>query len=147
MAPGAEPPSQEGGGEGQASRTYGGKTSPYWNTYRVGPNQFSFERDGGPPGVEKTRRFTDYDDYYPVERDYGGCGGGGYSRSPPGWQRALQDTNLAAIVLVAGAAATYLLYTSIPTAFRRKRRAAGGPEEELGEAVWSGKMRPCGPVR
>mgnify|MGYP003329413254 CR=1 FL=1 len=103
-------------------------TSPIWDNYD--PSHSSY--------VEN--RASAYGRYYPLERwDEYGCGYEASSRSSiPGWRRALQDPNLAAIGLVVGAVATYLLARAIPTSFRRKRKR-NIELGNVGDQFWSGK--------
>jgi hypothetical protein len=110
----------EAGEEGRAEPY----TSPYWDSYNPSASSYA--------GVED--RASANGRYYPLERDYdSGCGGGGgYSR-----QSFLQDPSLPVMLLVVGAAATYLLATAIPTAFRRKKRR--NLEDDTADWLWSGK--------
>ena len=103
-------------------------TSPIWDNYD--PRQSNY--------VEN--RASAYGRYYPTERwDEYGCGWETSSRSTiPGWRRALQDPNLAAIGLVIGAIATYLLVRAVPTSFRRKRKR-NLDLHNVGDHLWSGK--------
>ena len=108
-------------------------TSPIWENYD--PNHSSY--------VEN--RASAYGRYYPLERwgDEYGCGWETSSRSSiPGWRRALQDPNLAAIGLVVGAVATYLLVRAVPTSFRRKRKR-NIDHVSVGDQFWSGKRPMC----
>ena len=107
-------------------------TSPIWDNYD--PRQSSY--------VEN--RASAYGRYYPTERwDEYGCGWETRSRSTiPGWRRALQDPNLAAIGLVIGAIATYLLVRAVPTSFRRKRKR-NLDLHNVGDHLWSGKTAIC----
>merc|ERR1712038_1381186 len=102
-------------------------TSPIWDNYD--PRQSSY--------VEN--RASAYGRYYPTERwDEYGCGWETSSRSTiPGWRRALQDPNPAAIGLVIGAIATYLLVRAVPTSFRRKRKR-NLDLHNVGDHLWSG---------
>ena len=131
MTAGPTPSSSEGKDAERAEyRRQDPHTSPYWDTYN--PRESSYA------GVED--RASAYGRYYPMERTEYDCGWeDGYSRSSlPGWRRALQDPSLAAIGLVVGAIATYVLFTAIPTAFRKKKRSNTGLDQ-VGDWLWLGK--------
>ena len=138
--------------EDKSSRTYsksrpsnrrqdgwpGSQTSPYWETY--GQQDFSYQ--GGLRDIEKTETFydygSDYSNFHMTDRCGGGYSGGS---SMGGMRRALQDPSVALGIMVAGAIATYVLYTAVPTAFRgfKKRKRSSG-EVDFRDLVWSGKM-------
>ena len=116
----------------------GAPTSPYWDSY--GHQDFSYQ--GGIANLEKTETFYDYGSDYSSFHTADRCGGGYRGGSSiGGMRRALQDPSVALGIMVAGAIATYILYTAVPTAFRGfKRKKRSGGEVDFRDLVWSGKM-------
>jgi len=120
--------------------------SPYLDSYGYG------QKDSYPYGYgEKEYETPTYErereagyirsEYYPDYRQSGWECEPSYSLPQAGYKRALMDPSLALGIAVAGAIATYVLYTAIPTAIPGRKRS--GKVVDLHGTVedwfWSGK--------
>jgi len=120
--------------------------SPYWDSYGYGTKEtypYGYgDKSYDTPTYERERE-AGYirSEYYPDYRQSGwGCEPS-YSPPQPGYKRALMDPSLALGIMVAGAIATYVLYTAIPTAIPGRKRSAKVIEspETFHDWFWAGK--------
>ena len=119
-------------------------TSPYWDSYSYGlketsPYGYGY-KEYEPTPYEREREAGYIDsEYYPDYRQSGwGCEPS-YGPPVPGYKRALMDPSLALGIMVAGAIATYVLYTAIPTAIPGRKRS--GEIIDSSNWFWSGKKQ------
>jgi hypothetical protein len=123
--------------------------SPYWDSYGYGQKEtypYGYtHKEYETPTYERERE-AGYirSEYYPDYRQSGsgwGCEPSYSAPQQPGYKRALMDPSLALGIMVAGAIATYVLYTAIPTAIPGRKRSAKviDSPETFEDWFWSGK--------
>jgi len=117
--------------------------SPYWDQYGYGvKDAYGYGQKYEEPSYDREREagYIQSEYYYPTMRETGwGCEPS-YGSSKPGYKRALEDPSLALAVLVAGALASYLLYTAITDAGIGRKRSTEiiDSPETFQDWFWSG---------
>lgn len=130
----------------RAQQTSSTHESPYWGSYSYGlRDNYGYgqkEYDETPTyDREREAGYLQSEYYYPNMRESGwGCEPS-FQLPQPGYKRALMDPSLALGIAVAGAIATYVLYTAIPTAIPGRKRSGDviDSPETFQDWFWSGK--------